>query len=724
MSLWTWLLMGALGHSRPICLLERLQHEPFWDHVPIVESDKQRCSPKSSTLLPVKGGLEILLGSLHWPSLRQYLQPLAYVSYVDAVQHVDRIVWKFPSWRAEGPLHETMTLSDGFNSFWHALQESLVECTSSSCLAAVLLGETVQTAREALARPHEIPSWKSLQAALRQPLPWKAWLETNWAVPLLESFQALLWALGEETAFEREETAWVLRELLTASDCQAVAKRVLTSDLPSKPSFWDRPLLHLLAQCSKHSPQAGPQPSFLGQRHLTHTFCDDGVKSLPLTEDIMLHVHGASAFLEVDSLGRRWLRLELLHFVSSTDGAVRLTVYGHLQRDRKYYAQALTLPLALQQKWHCALESLESDPLQARVASFFGYDAIAYCDFPVEGTFQELVTKDLRPWLLMGQVKEPAPSALRLCPAPQHLPRRYRLAACTQPLHSFAKLEKLAPSLLRDFLDYHSLLGIEHFTIFDADGTLAGPLERYKETAAVEFDYLDHWPKRFGAAHAEEGEQWRPLLFEVEAENHCLWRYRGQADWAVVLHSPDEFLHVPKSPGPNSLRHFLDALEPRSSIAHVELRQILFGGDVQPATTLPGRFRYREEGTEATAAVAHTVIVNVDNVAQAGVHPARPRPSLPSETPLRIVQADPMTDVRVNHYVNALGQERCGRKLCKVLDETALWAEHIFGEIMGPGGLTLCHMSMYELCDMLGFIRFSMFCSTSPISPVPCTAKH
>eukprot|EP00913_Durusdinium_trenchii_P014220 g13346.t1 len=373
----------------------------------------------------------------------------------------------------------------------------------------------------------------------------------------------------------------------------------------------------------------------------------------------------AKKLLCVDSLGRRWLRLELLHFVSSTDGAVRLTVYGHLQRDRKYYAQALTLPLALQQKWHCALESLESDPLQARVASFFGYDAIAYCDFPVEGTFQELVTKDLRPWLLMGQVKEPAPSALRLCPAPQHLPRRYRLAACTQPLHSFAKLEKLAPSLLRDFLDYHSLLGIEHFTIFDADGTLAGPLERYKETAAVEFDYLDHWPKRFGAAHAEEGEQWRPLLFEVEAENHCLWRYRGQADWAVVLHSPDEFLHVPKSPGPNSLRHFLDALEPRSSIAHVELRQILFGGDVQPATTLPGRFRYREEGTEATAAVAHTVIVNVDNVAQAGVHPARPRPSLPSETPLRIVQADPMTDVRVNHYVNALGQERCGRKLCK-----------------------------------------------------------
>jgi len=265
----------------------------------------------------------------------------------------------------------------------------------------------------------------------------------------------------------------------------------------------------------------------------------------------------------------------------------------------------------------------------------------------------------------------------RLC-LPQK--KRWRLAACTQPLHSFAKMEQLAPTLLKDFLDYHQLLGIEHFTIFDADGSLSGPLERYRagDEKKVEIEYVDHWPKRLGAAHATGGSDWRPLLFEVEAENYCLWRYRGQADWAVVLHSPDEFLHVVGMERPRALHRFLDPLEAqRPSISHVELRQILFGGEVEDATSLPGRFRYREEGSEAIMAVAHTAIVNVENVAQAGVHPARPRPSLPSEPALRIIHADPMKDIRINHYVNALGQQRCGAKLCKVLDESALWAEEM-----------------------------------------------
>ena len=43
--------------------------------------------------------------------------------------------------------------------------------------------------------------------------------------------------------------------------------------------------------------------------------------------------------LQVDQMGQRWLRLEFLHFVSTSDGIVRLTVYGHLKRDRMYYAQ-------------------------------------------------------------------------------------------------------------------------------------------------------------------------------------------------------------------------------------------------------------------------------------------------------------------------------------------------------------------------------------------------
>lgn len=212
---------------------------------------------------------------------------------------------------------------------------------------------------------------------------------------------------------------------------------------------------------------------------------------------MVAHVHGASAFLQVDQMGQHWLRLEFLHFVSTRDGSVRLTVYGHLKRDRMYYAQALTLPLALVQKWRCSLPDLATE--DARVASFFGYDAIAYCDLKLSPE----IPGELQTSLRMGD----AGASLRLCPAPQR--RTWRIAACTQPLHSFAKMEELNPTLLKDFLDYHRLMGIDHFTIFDADGSLSGPLERYRAKTQIpmEFYYVDHWPKRFGAAHAPSDQQ-------------------------------------------------------------------------------------------------------------------------------------------------------------------------------------------------------------------------
>ncbi|CAJ1355909.1 unnamed protein product [Effrenium voratum] len=624
-----------------VCLLERLQHEPYWDNVP-VEPITGSCRAGTGTLSSQAEALE----AMRWPSLRQYVQPLAYVDYTDA-RDLDRISWKFPSWRAEGPLHETMTLSDGFNTLWRALQETLRSHPCGlECAAAVLLGETMQFTREALARPGQ-----RLPPPLREAFcraPWRAWLKSGWAWPLLEALAAASAAEAAEAASALEAACvGQLQELLT--DCEAVQQlpAALCGCLDA------RPMLRLAAAC------LAPRPIFLGgtERRLSHTLCD--LVSQQLDDTVALHVHGASAYLQEDAEGRPWLRLEVLHFLSTLDGAARLTVYGHLARDRKYYAQALTLPLGLMKKWRCTLDGHTED---ARLTSFFGYDAILYCDIPLGDT----LASHLEPAVSTGAWA----ARVTLCPRPT---RRFRLAACTQPLHSFAKMEQLAPGLLADFLDYHALLGVEHFTIFDADGTLRDPLERYRERSSTEFEYLNHWPQRFGAAHAPVGaENWRPLLFEVEAENHCLWRYRGVADWAVVLHSPDEFLHVPSAPGPGSLLQFLEPLEEeRARISHVELRQLLFGGAAEPsARTMPGRFRFREEGSDAAESVAHTVIVNVDNVAQAGVHPARPRPG----ENLRVVRADVMTDLRVNHYVNALGQERCGRRLCRVLDEGAAFA--------------------------------------------------
>eukprot|EP00439_Symbiodinium_sp_Y106_P013641 s252_g1.t4 len=677
--------------ARPdVCHLERLQHEPFWDHVPIIQRDwniPPDCAPGAATLLGADG-LDWAIDAMHLPSLMSYVQPLAYQYYADAVERTERIGWRFPSWRSRDPsLVESMTLSSGLHTVWHSFQEALKSAPHCGrrCAGAALIGEALQVLHDALVRPSERPPGaETLAAALRAA--WPHLREER--VPLLRIMLLLPEIASEAFAEDADACSWEpLRMLLSASKCQAAAKIALASAPVAQCLRTLRPLWELGVSCFE-----GYQPLFLSsQRRLTHVLCDEAVLGVPLLDSqVMMHIHGAAGFLQEDSAGQTWLRLEVLHFMSSLDGAVRLTVYGHLKKDRGYYAQALTLPIGLLLRWRCRLSD-DDTAEDARLISFFGYDAIIYCDIPIKKEQVDLL--EIRPELLATPGAW-TPPPLRLCSA---MRPKWRLTACTQPLHTFEKMEALAPNLLAEFLDYHFLLGIEHITVFDADGSVEESLRRYeaKNPGRGQIDYVSHWPLRFGAAHAPRGsENWRPLLFEVEAENHCLWRYRGRADWAVVLHSPDEFLHVVHDPGEGSLSRFLTRLEEhRSALSHVEVRQVLFGGAPQDAISMPGRFLYREEGSGAAETASHTIIANVDNFAQAGVHTARQ--SHNSQAPLRIVAADPqkvwastprlskpsdhnifrLQELRVNHYVNALDRERCGAKYCASFDDSALWAE-------------------------------------------------
>ncbi|OLQ07148.1 hypothetical protein AK812_SmicGene9471 [Symbiodinium microadriaticum] len=691
--------------ARPdVCHLERLQHEPFWDHVPIIQREwniPPDCAPGAATLLGADG-LDLAMDAMHLPSLMSYVQPLAYQYYADAVERTKRIGWRFPSWRSRDPsLVESMTLSSGLHTVWHSFQEALKSAPHCGrrCTGAALLGEALQVLHDALARPSERPAAaEALAEALGAA--WPHLREER--VPLLRIMLLLPEVASEVFAEDADAcSSESLRMLLSASKCQAAAKIALASAPVAQCLRTLRPLWELGVSCLE-----GYQPLFLSsQRRLTHVLCDEAVLGVPLLDSqVMMHIHGAAGFLQEDSSGQTWLRLEVLHFMSSLDGAVRLTVYGHLKKDRGYYAQALTLPIGLLLRWRCRLS--DDDGVEdARLVSFFGYDAIIYCDIPIKKEQVDLL--EIRPELLATPGAW-TPPPLRLCSA---MRPKWRLTACTQPLHTFEKMEVLAPNLLTEFLDYHFLLGIEHITVFDADGSVEESLRRYEANnpGRGQIDYVSHWPLRFGAAHAPRGsENWRPLLFEVEAENHCLWRYRGRADWAVVLHSPDEFLHVVQDPGEGSLSRFLARLEEhRSTLSHVEVRQeflhvvqdpgegslsrflarleehrsTLSHVEVrQDAISMPGRFLYREEGSGAAETASHTIIANVDNFAQAGVHTARPRPPLPGEAPLRILAADPLQELRVNHYVNALDRERCGAKYCASFDDSALWAEEALQE--------------------------------------------
>jgi len=130
-----------------------------------------------------------------------------------------------------------------------------------------------------------------------------------------------------------------------------------------------------------------------------------------------------------------------------------------------------------------------------------------------------------------------------------------------------------------------------------------------------------------------------------------------------------------------ALLRFLQPLEARrSSISHVEVRQMLFGGPEQPSSSVLSRYVQREDGREMSQ-LPHTFIANVLNVVQTGVHPARPRPNAAGSDPFVVVHADPFKDLRVNHYINAIGNKRCGDRLCNTFDDEAVRA----AEALKPG---------------------------------------
>eukprot|EP00928_Gymnodinium_smaydae_P000040 TRINITY_DN1001_c0_g1_i1.p1 TRINITY_DN1001_c0_g1~~TRINITY_DN1001_c0_g1_i1.p1 ORF type:complete len:886 (+),score=185.37 TRINITY_DN1001_c0_g1_i1:99-2660(+) len=782
---------GALGDAADgsfvSCELERLQHEPFWDWTEPVERPggllpsprRRRSRLLSSAVAALKD----------WPTLRPYLRPQAHVSYgsirrgnsAPSELGVDAR-WVYPSWLApEGPLHETMTLSDGLNAVMHAFHRGLraqggrERCSRSfDCAAALLVSEAVSLTRQLLATGATSASTgttlNSLEAAwgATDAWPWQELIERGWGPSVFGSLAALGRALRDSgggsassssssssapiaDCCEWDESLRLLLEVelerpargVAAEPRRTVAASRLGDALRRAPSVqccgglatWlveANAVLHLAGDVFRRSrldeaDDGAEKEEGAGNEEeeelMTHGLCsDEGVVRVPLrarrasaagdTSELILHVHGANVFARCRRRSCQ-IRVEVLHFLTAGDGCARFTSYGKTARERAYYAHALTYPDGHLFRWRLSLRAEEEVPSSStrsgssdacRSVSYFGYDSVLYCSLSVPADMVE----GTRPLVFSlqaeaaGEVFAAASAAAssRLCPltAPLELPakpRAPRIAACTQPLHGFNRLGARGQELLDEFLEYHLMLGVEHFTIFDSDGSFEEPLRERVRQGVVE--YVPRWPERFAGTGSVEanvsGE--RPILLEVEAENFCVWRYRGRADWVAVLHSPDEFLFVPgdmESADPaasaaaaseGALRRFLSVLHGSSAsarlpqVSHVEVRQALFGGNEEAATsesvTLPARFLHRAKDEELRATVPHTYIANVRHFAQGGVHPGRGRPegTLGEQEPPVVVEADPVHELRINHYIDALGTKRCGPALCGTLDESA-----------------------------------------------------
>ncbi|CAJ1355245.1 unnamed protein product [Effrenium voratum] len=258
---------------------------------------------------------------------------------------------------------------------------------------------------------------------------------------------------------------------------------------------------------------------------------------------------------------------------------------------------------------------------------------------------------------------------------------RYSCAICPQPLYRLESNQQL----LEDWLQYHQRMGVQHWTIYDLDGSGAPFLAN---RSGIEF--ISNLPEILGSPRLAEGNRWNPICLEAIALTQCFWRYRGRSDLVFVLHSFDEFLMSGKHQQ-NGLPRF------KSAIAHenatvFRLPAVNYGGPSESSPHLPARFRWH-----TGKLYWHVAAAQPDHVLAVNTTSAWPEP------PRRMANFFQPELLRVNHYIDALGP-RSGSQVFKHQDHPKLmaWAIAALSErsrgrsLVGPAAVAARYMSPAE----------------------------
>ncbi|CAE6941977.1 Ttn [Symbiodinium sp. CCMP2592] len=213
--------------------------------------------------------------------------------------------------------------------------------------------------------------------------------------------------------------------------------------------------------------------------------------------------------------------------------------------------------------------------------------------------------------------------------------KKYNFAVCPQPLY---RLEAHR-DLLEDWLEYHRKMGVEHWTIYDLDGSGAAALSRREDV-----DFHPNLPSMLNSPRLAEGNWWNPICLEAIALTQCFWRYRGRAAMVFSLHSFDEFL-VSARHRHGGFRRWMSAAGPDNLTTVVRLPAVNYGGaGLSGDSPLIQQFR-RHTGR----LYWHIVGANPDHVLSVNTTNAWPEPP---RKQMSFFQPDVL---RVNHYVDALG---------------------------------------------------------------------
>jgi len=159
------------------------------------------------------------------------------------------------------------------------------------------------------------------------------------------------------------------------------------------------------------------------------------------------------------------------------------------------------------------------------------------------------------------------------------VPQAPSVAVCTQPLF-------LGPGLpghrIVEWIEYHLILGISRFYVYDRDDAL-GELLSYHERAGSVVRYV--WPLFEPRAHAETS-----YYDQQNAQDHCLLRHRASHTWLAFL-DPDEYISLKgeQDHRPGSMSRYLQRLDedgPTRHASQVMMQNVLMAGTPVPGASL------------------------------------------------------------------------------------------------------------------------------------------
>ena len=253
---------------------------------------------------------------------------------------------------------------------------------------------------------------------------------------------------------------------------------------------------------------------------------------------------------------------------------------------------------------------------------------------------------------------------------------RKRLVGCTKPLWDAVDLAKSQPYMFQDWMNYHLELGVDHLQIYDLDGSFAGPLRPFMEAGTA--THVPNFADRFDEALGEWSDTVSHFCLEPHAQDHCIWSWRGRADWVVAIESPDVFLWSTTLSPNQKITDLLEGAwesqgddglgsastmglrEYRHLFAGALIRQVHFGGPpVEGARSLLDRFIWRERDAYLVGAweypIAHPWHAGLMNVINfTGRNDGRV-----------FFRFEPQV-LRVDHYVDIF-RPRCEK--CNIRDE-------------------------------------------------------